>query len=57
MMAENWKLSKYSIKNILTDTQNWEIEGNHNVIVEEYLVIWKAALNVWLSEEKFLNRV
>lgn len=51
MMAENWKQSKYSIKNILTDTQNWQIEANQNVIVEEYLVIWKAVLSVLLSEK------
>lgn len=57
MMAENWKQSKYSIKNILTDTKNWRIEGDQNVIVGEYLVIWKAALSALLSEKKFFNRV
>ena len=49
--AKIWKQSKYSIKNILTDTQNWQIEANQNVIVEEYLVIWKAVLSVLLSEK------
>lgn len=57
MMAENWKQYKYSVKNILTDTTNWQIEGNPNVIVGEYLVIWKAAISALLSEKKFFSRV
>lgn len=39
----------------LTDTQNWQMEDKQKVLVEEYLVTWKAALNFAKLKKKILN--
>lgn len=39
----------------LTDTQNWQMEDKQKVLVEEYLVTWKAALNFAKWKKKNLK--